>query len=255
MLLSDLHIHSRWSDGKHSIEEIVNLYGQRGFKVIAITDHVCETTSLFGTVAHWLNRSLTKENFEDYIKEIEVQAARAWQEFRMLVLPGVEITKNALRTQRSAHVLGIGVRKWIDPDQHIVDVLKNIRVQGGVTMAAHPVFTLDPTYLPTLQLWKDRSILEGLIDAWEVASGPQLFEEVFHSGLPMIANSDLHHQKQLRSWKTLLECKCTEASVLRAIKNQDISFAFYGGTSLINDLRLKAVLASPARLQAVNQLL
>lgn len=255
MLPSDFHVHSQWSDGRHSISELVDIYGQRGFRVIAITDHVCETNSLMGVAAHWLNRSLTKDCFDAYLTEIERQAFRAWNDYRMLVIPGVEITKNALRSQRSAHILGLGVRKWVNPDQDIKQVLHDIRAQGGVTVAAHPVFTLDPSYIPTLQLWRDRHSLQDLIDAWEVASGPQLFDEVSKSGLPMLANSDLHHIKQLRSWKTMVDSKCTEVAVLRAIKSQDVSFAFYGGESMLSDLRLKMVLATNSRINAVHQFL
>jgi len=243
MLLSDLHIHSNWSDGKHSIAELVDLYGLRGFRVIAITDHVCETNSFIGLAAHWLNRSLTKEKFQDYILELEIQAQRAWKQYKMLLLPGVEITKNTFRTQRSAHVLGIGVREWINPDQSIECVLKVIKAQGAITVAAHPVFTLDPTYIPTLQLWKDRNLIGDLMDAWEVASGTHLFDEVYHSGLPMLANSDLHYKKQIRSWKTILHSDCTESAVLQSIRNQDVSFAFYSDESQTNDLNLTAILA------------
>lgn len=245
MLLSDFHIHTHWSDGKHSIPEVVDFFGLRGFKAIAITDHVCETNSLMGFAAHWLNRSLTQEKFDDYIHEIEREAFRAWTQYKMLVLPGVEITKNALRTQKSAHILGIGVRQWVDPDQSVESVLRSIRGQGGITVAAHPVLTLDPSYIPTLQLWRDRDTLSDLIDAWEVASGTQLFDDVYHSGLPMLANSDLHHVKQMRSWKNLLHAPCTEGGVLQAIRNQDLTFAFHGGQGLINELRLKAVLTTP----------
>ncbi len=255
VLLCDLHIHSHWSDGKHSIAEIVDFFGARNFKVIAITDHVCETSSVIGLAAHWLNCSLSKPRFAEYIAEIELQAYRAWKQYKMLVLPGIEITKNAFRSLRSAHILGIGVRQWVDPDQSILDVLQAIRRQGAITVAAHPVFTMDPTYIPTLQLWKERDELTGLMDAWEVASGAQLFDEVFNSGLPMLANSDLHHKKQMRSWKTLLHAKCSEGSILRAVRNQDLSFAYYGGQSLDNDLRLKAVLASPSRLHTVSSLI
>ncbi len=35
----DLHVHSRWSDGSHSIEEIANAAKQMNYKYIAITDH------------------------------------------------------------------------------------------------------------------------------------------------------------------------------------------------------------------------
>ena len=43
-LLTDLHIHSTFSDGTVPIEEIIMLYGEAGFDVIAITDHLFDNT-------------------------------------------------------------------------------------------------------------------------------------------------------------------------------------------------------------------
>ena len=40
-LLCDFHVHTQWSDGKLTVREVVDLYGQTGkFDVIAITDHI-----------------------------------------------------------------------------------------------------------------------------------------------------------------------------------------------------------------------
>ena len=40
-LLCDFHVHTRWSDGRLTMREVVDLYGQtRRFDVIAITDHI-----------------------------------------------------------------------------------------------------------------------------------------------------------------------------------------------------------------------
>ena len=38
-LKGDLHLHSTWSDGKNSIEEIATAYKKAGYKYIAVTDH------------------------------------------------------------------------------------------------------------------------------------------------------------------------------------------------------------------------
>jgi DNA polymerase (family 10) len=35
----DLHVHSRWSDGAHSLEELVNAAKRRGLSYMALTDH------------------------------------------------------------------------------------------------------------------------------------------------------------------------------------------------------------------------
>ena len=40
-LLCDFHVHTRWSDGRLSLRDTVDLYGRTGkFDVIAITDHI-----------------------------------------------------------------------------------------------------------------------------------------------------------------------------------------------------------------------
>jgi DNA polymerase (family 10) len=38
-LLADLHVHSTWSDGKNSIEEMVNAAQERGYTHMAFCDH------------------------------------------------------------------------------------------------------------------------------------------------------------------------------------------------------------------------
>ncbi len=42
---ADLHIHSTFSDGTVPVEEIVKIYGEAAFDVIAITDHLFDTQS------------------------------------------------------------------------------------------------------------------------------------------------------------------------------------------------------------------
>ena len=40
-LLCDFHVHTTWSDGRLSLRDVVDLYGQtEKFDVLAITDHI-----------------------------------------------------------------------------------------------------------------------------------------------------------------------------------------------------------------------
>ena len=39
-LRCELHAHSNWSDGRLPLEQVIDLYGRRGFDVLCITDHV-----------------------------------------------------------------------------------------------------------------------------------------------------------------------------------------------------------------------
>ena len=222
MLLCDFHIHSHFSDGQHSIADLVDHYGKAGFDCIAITDHLCEESSILGLGARFLGRTLTRQSFPRYLEEIEREADRAWRTYRMLVLPGVEITKNHFSNRHSAHYLGIGISQWINPDLSITEGLEVLRGQGALTVAAHPLGT-DDLETQTLQLWNQRSTLAQYFDAWEVGSGRKTYPEVLESGLPILANSDLHHLKQFESWKTLIEAEKSQRNIFDAIRNQRLT--------------------------------
>ena len=226
MILADLHTHSKFSDGKLTIPELVDFYGSRGFGCIAVTDHICEEKSFFGRAASYLGRTLTPATFPLYIEILKSEANRAWDRYKMLVIPGFELTKNSLYNHRSAHILGLGVNQYMAADADVVTLARQIRAQGALAIAAHPVSTrkMDPQ---THHLWSRRQELASELDAWEVASGPILFEEVRKSGLPMIATSDLHHPRQINAWKTILHCERHPEAVLEAIRQQKLEFKFY----------------------------
>jgi PHP family Zn ribbon phosphoesterase len=226
MILGDFHIHSKFSDGHLSIPELVDLYGQRGFGVIAITDHLCEEKTFLGKSARWLSRTLTSKTFPLYIEQIKAEAQRAWKQYRMIVLPGFEITKNSIFNHRSAHVLAIGLDQFVSADQDILSATRQIRSLGALAIAAHPVDTglKEPQ---TFYLWNRRHEWADEFDAWEVASGTKLFPEVQSSGLPMIASSDLHHPKQLSSWKTKVLAEKHPEAILAAIREQKLDFVYY----------------------------
>lgn len=226
MFLADFHLHTNKSDGRLSLHELVDLYGERGFGAIGITDHLCERVSIIGKAARYLGCSLTEDNFAAHMDEIREEGERAWRQYRMIVLPGFELTKNSISNHRSAHVLGLGISSYVDPNADIVDLCRGIRAGGGLSIAAHPVSTRR-LEKQTYHLWDRRHELAPEFDAWEVASGPHLFPEVLHSGLPMIANSDLHVPNQINSWKTVLECERHPEAILDAIRRQDVRFFFY----------------------------
>ena len=58
----DLHVHSKWSDGRYTIEQMVDAARKKGYKYIAISDHSVSTT-----IAH----GLTPDRLKKQIKEIE----------------------------------------------------------------------------------------------------------------------------------------------------------------------------------------
>jgi hypothetical protein len=224
--LADLHIHSTFSDGSMSIPELVDFYGRRGFGAIAITDHICEHRSFLGRAARFLNFTLTRATFPLYMEIIRSEAKRAWSTYRMVVMPGVEVSKNSWSNHRSAHLLALGVSEFINADGDVAEIAWQMRKQDALVVAAHPVSTRKMEF-QTYHLWSRRKELSEVIDAWEVASGPHLFDEVLRSGLPMLATSDLHKPSQISAWKTVFECERDPSAILDAIRRQQLSFQFY----------------------------
>lgn len=226
MFLCDFHVHSTFSDGKMTIPEVVDLYGSRGFGAISITDHLCESDSVVGRVSTYLGCTLTPSTFPLYREILKSEAERAMDQYNMVVIPGFELSKNSISNHRSAHVLGIGIKEYLAADASILELARAIRGQGALAIAAHPVWTRvmeKQTYF----LWDHRAELEQEFDAWEVASGGFIFEEVQKTKLPKIANSDLHVRRQLKSWKTVLYCERKAEAILDAIRKQHLGFHFY----------------------------
>ena len=226
MFLADFHVHSNFSDGRHPIPELVDYFGSLGFGAIAFTDHLCENVSVIGKASAYLGCTLTPATFPFYLEILKTEAERAWDRYRMVVIPGLELTKNSLMNRRSAHVLGLGIRKWISANPDLPEICRSIRAAGGLSVAAHPVWTRKMEK-QTYEIWSRREELATSFDAWEVASGPYLFEEVRTSNLPKIASSDMHVKRQMTSWKTLLHCERKEEAILEAILKQNIEFKFY----------------------------
>lgn len=226
MFLADLHVHSRYSDGRLTIAELVDFYGVRGFGAISVTDHICEAATVMGLAAKYMNITLTKASFANYMDDLCEQAERAWKTYRMLVLPGFEITKNSFFNHRSAHILGIGIREFLPAGGDARDIARTIRAQGGVAVAAHPVPT-GKAEIQTLHLWNRREELREEFDAWEVASGTELFSAVEESDLPKLATSDFHTPKNITGWKTAFFCERHPEAMLQAIRSQNIEFRFF----------------------------
>lgn len=75
----DLHVHSKWSDGSHSFEELADVARGKGYEYIAITDH-----SKGLAVA----RGMSEEKILDEIKEIDALNKKL---NGMRLLKGVEV--------------------------------------------------------------------------------------------------------------------------------------------------------------------
>ncbi len=197
--LIDLHIHSNFSDGKSTIAEIVDLYGQKNFSAISITDHLADSKTLTGKVTRKLKLSLSERNMDEYLSTIEKESKRAWDQYNMLLIPGLEVTLNSWSKQNGAHVVFLNVDRYINPDMSVLEMLK--QNQDFFSIAAHPLW--EESYeFKTTYLWDQRHELSNYFDAWECATAQKFSKEVYQSGLAYVASSDFHALPRFESWKT-----------------------------------------------------
>jgi predicted metal-dependent phosphoesterase TrpH len=234
-LLCDFHVHTTWSDGRLTVREVVDLYGQTGrFDVVAITDHILMKKDLLaraGRLASLGTRefSVTEPRFPAYLDEIAEEAVRARRLYDLLVIPGAEITQNHIRSKNNSHIVALNLREYISADQPAEDILRAIRSQDAISIACHPHHrTTRRIEIGTCYLWNHRKRVVGLVDVWEAANRDDLFSVTSLKHYPYVASSDFHKAKHLYSWKTLLRCEKNWPAIARAVRsNVDVALMLY----------------------------
>ncbi len=219
-VLIDLHTHSNFSDGKLSIAEIVDLYGEKKYGAIAITDHLADSKTLTGKIARHLKLSLNENTMDQYLSTIRKESKRALEKYGMLVIAGTEITLNSWSREKGAHIVLLNVDGYVDPNQEIEKLLTLNK--NYFSIAAHPVwekaFEFKTTYL-----WQNRARFERLFDAWECATANQFSQQVYLSGYATLASSDFHGPKYSESWKSQIYCdELTTERLFEIIKNKQV---------------------------------
>lgn len=130
----DLHMHSTWSDGAHSIEEMIAACRSRGYKYMAITDH-----------SHYLKvaNGLTPERLRKQKEEIK----RLNEKFDdITILSGVEMDilpdgsldyDDELLGELDIVIASIH-SSFSHPKEKIMERLKNALLNAHVDIIAHP---------------------------------------------------------------------------------------------------------------------
>ena len=86
------------------------------------------------------------------------------------------------------HILALGLDEYLSADGDPIDLLKEIRARGAVSVACHP-HEMSEFYANTFYLWNRRKTVAPLVDLWEVGCRWDLFPAVSRESLPHIANS------------------------------------------------------------------
>jgi len=178
---ADFHIHSNYSDGKPSVEKILNYVEEKtDLDVIAITDH----DTLDGAL---------------HAQEIMKNG-----NFRFELIIGEEISTI------SGHILGLYLKQKIEPGQSVEATIKEIHNQGGLAVAPHPfmhikfnqgaMHTMDG--IGATELYKNRFYLDGI-------------ETV--NGTPTLADENLGATMMNRALLRQTETGSSDAHILEAI--------------------------------------
>jgi UDP-N-acetylglucosamine:LPS N-acetylglucosamine transferase len=228
MLLCDFHIHSNYSDGKLSVPEIVDFYGEHGFDCICITDHLADPKRLIGKLSELASFTLGREQVEEYFAVVERERQRAWRRYKMLVMTGIEFNKDGYTRKTSAHLLGIDLKSPVDPSLDIPEIIAQIHAQGGLAVASHPHVMKSEWGKNTLYLWENQEKFAPLLDAWEIANRNNIFNQIGLKRLPFIANSDFHKPKHIYSWKTLIHAEKDSEAIKDCIRrNEHVAITLY----------------------------
>jgi len=218
-LRCDFHIHTTYSDGLCSISEIMKLYAQERFDVIAITDHAVDCTSLklFEQIGY--PPSITAANFPDYMHQLEKSRWEAREQYNLHLIPGLELTNNT----DEYHILALDIKEWISPNGSVSNIVAEIHRQEGIAVACHPARKEGVVEQGAYRhLYEYRETYRNLFDAWEVANRHHLFTAIGLMKVPHLANSDFHRPEHIFSWKTLLQAeKFNTSSVKDAIRQNN----------------------------------
>jgi hypothetical protein len=224
-LLCELHAHTRWSDGALTVPELVDLYGTKGFDVLAVTDHVLRPDSPWQP-PDGLPFGVHAANHVDYVAEIAAQAERARRDYDLLLLPGLELTYDDSDPFRAAHAVAVGLRDFVRLAGELETALGHARAAGAALVAAHP-YAVDgkpPPSRPTQRFSRDWRELRELVDRWELFNRRELFAWVAEHGLPAVASGDFHEPAHLFGWKTLLPCAKREDAVVEYLRSSRPAF-------------------------------
>jgi len=199
----NLHLHTTMSDGKKSIEEACEIYGEHGYDFMAITDHrkISTDTGMIGKVF-----AIRSAEFDFYLAGQVVH----------IVAVGVD---KSIMDRLPASSAAVGPQKVID----------EIHIAGGLAILAHPAWSLN-----TPEVINGLRGLDG-VEVYNTASGmpfngdradsSTILDVAFTQGrlLNLVASDDSHwyQGEHCKSYIKVAAEELTEESIKAAIKKGD----------------------------------
>ncbi len=166
-------------------------------------------------------REINAANYDAYLAAVEAEAERARRVYRLLVIPGLELTYDDPDPAESAHAVAVGLRSFVDVAEGVEPMLRAARAHGAALVAAHPypLAAAATSHRRTARFEADRERLAALVDRYELFNRETLFGWVAEAGLPTVANGDFHRPEHLGGWKTMLPCPKEEAAVVAYLRS------------------------------------
>lgn len=200
-ILGDLHMHTTWSDGAHSVEEMIKYCLNKGYQYMAITDH-----SKFLRVANGLNEERLRkqreeiERLRDLYPEIKILAG-----VEMDILPNGELDFDDQFLAELDFVIGAIHSSFNQSEEEIMKRLKAAMDNPYVKMIAHPsgrIIGKREGYRVNHEELIDYAKKTNTI--LELNANPKRFDlssewvnKAQEKGVPIAINTDAHNKKTL----------------------------------------------------------
>jgi hypothetical protein len=220
VLETDLHAHTRFSDGFLSPFDLVVQARRRSLDVLAITEH---NIVFPGQMGRWFSTIVGGPT----------------------ILVGEEVTTNRF------HLHGVGLTERVDASAPLSEVLASIHRQGGVAIAAHPVGRYHANFERELANIDAAEVMHPIAfgpdrgGGWRWEEMRDFYDRARASGHPLtaVASSDYHFFSPLGVCRTLLFARDdSEAAALEALKAgrtvvYDVAGNAYGDPAMIEALK------------------
>lgn len=134
----DLHIHSTFSDGSDTIEELLNQFDQLKLNIVSITDH--DTVDGIRAIK---KRKIS--SFTEIINGVELSIETAGKEIHVL---GYNFSMESVLVKKIDYLKKVNMRKYIDflksgnkfreERMNLEEAIALIHSSGGIAVLAHP---------------------------------------------------------------------------------------------------------------------
>ena len=198
----DFHMHTTWSDGAHSIEEMIEASRTKGYSHMVITDH-----SNYLKVANGLSKERLLKQMET-IKEINAKYTdiEVFSGTEMDILPDGSLDFEDEILKQLDFVIASIHSSFSQPQEKIMERLQTAMKNPYVHMIAHPTGRIieqrdgyNPD-VPTLIEWAKEygKILELNASPYRLDLKTEHLKLAVEAGVPIAINTDAHHIDQLK---------------------------------------------------------